>query len=188
MEKLILLFEQRESQKMVIQVNKKTIYLIVAVLVIVIVAAAAAVLLMGNQNETTTDPTPTLPPAIPEATSLQFTVTESTGVVYNVAVKDINAATEEIRVDMTVESNTFNYVIKLDGSTSYVSMDNGETWTASNFNNDAVYITLVHEFISNLENWNRTDATYTFTADETEYVISAIHVNPELDDALFATS
>ncbi|MDR0373217.1 MAG: hypothetical protein LBI79_06650 [Nitrososphaerota archaeon] len=166
--------------------NKKTIYLIVAVLVIILVAAAAAVLLMGNNDDSDSN---TTPPSVVNATSLKFTATDNTNdLIYNVAVRNINEANEEIRIDMTVEGDVFNYVIKLDGETSYMSMDDGATWMKSDFKVDSMYIEIVHGFIDHLEAWNGTDATYSYTEGGINFVISNISVNPTLSDSLFATS
>lgn len=177
--------------------NKQTTYIIVAVLVIVIIiAGAAAYLLMNNGGNggTTATPTPTPAPlSVVGATSLQFTVDETTSggspVTYNYATRNFNSSTAEIRVDIPAgEAGNFSYIVKLADSTSFISMDNGATWAASDFATDAAYATLLNDYVTALYSWNGHDATYTYTAGQITNVISAIHVDPVLPDSLFATS
>ena len=175
--------------------NKKTIYIIVAVLVIIIIIAGAAVYLLGIGGiggQPTPTPTPT-PATVVGATSLQFTVDETTSggspVTYNYAVRNFNASNEELRVDIPGGSaGNYSYIIKLSDSTSFLSLDNGVTWTASTFATDANFATLLNDYVINLYNWNGQDATYTYTSGSITNAISAIHVNPTLADSLFATS
>ena len=175
--------------------NKKTIYIIVAVLVIIIIIAGAAVYLLGIGGiggQPTPTPTPT-PATVVGATSLQFTVDETTSggspVTYNYAVRNFNASNEELRVDIPGGSaGNYSYIIKLSDSTSFLSLDNGVTWTASTFATDANFATLLNDYVTNLYNWNGQDATYTYTSGSITNAISAIHVNPTLADSLFATS
>ena len=174
--------------------NKKTIYIIVAVLVVVIVVAGAAILLMNNSGGGGTTPTPTpAPVSVVGATSLQFTVNETTSggapVTYNYATKNFNASNEMLRVDIPGgAAGNYSYIIKLADSTSFLSTDNGATWTASSFATDANFATLLNDYVTKLQNWNGHDATYTYTSGAITNVISAIHVNPSLADSLFATS
>ncbi|MCW4003527.1 MAG: hypothetical protein NWE95_06410 [Candidatus Bathyarchaeota archaeon] len=171
--------------------NKKTIYIIVAVLVVVIVVAGAAILLMngGFGGEPTATPTPT-PTSVVGATTLQFTVEETTNgavVIYDYAVKNVNASNEIIRVD--IPAGNASYIINLGESKSFVSMDNGATWSASDFATDSNFAVIFNDYLTNLVNWNGHDATYSFTAQGgASVVISAIHVNPPLEDSMFATS
>jgi hypothetical protein len=170
-------------------VNKKTIYIIVAILAVVIVAVAAAALLMNNDG--TSEPTPTPEPqSVADATSIQFVATDNTNdLVYDCAVRNINEVNEDVRLDMTVEGEVYSYIIKLEDSTSFLSMDSGETWTKTNFAEDSMYLLIVHGFIDELaENWDGQATTFSYTADDTDYVISNIKVNPTLEDSLFATS
>jgi uncharacterized protein YpmB len=178
--------------------NKKTMYLIVAALVIVIIiAGAAAYVLMNNGGGGTTNPTttpsPTPAPSVLSATSLQFTVQETTSggspVTYNYAVKNFNASNEMLRVDIPGGSDgNYSYIIKLADSTSFFSMDNGATWTASDFLSDVSFATFLNDYVTELANWNGHDATFSYSVGEISNVISAIHVDPPLEDSLFATS
>ena len=177
--------------------NKQTTYIIVAVLVIVIIiAGAAAYILMNNGGNGGTNATPTPTPAplsVVGATSLQFTVVETTSggspVTYNYATRNFNASNEEIRVDIPGgEAGNFSFIVKLADSTSFISMDNGATWTASDFGTDAAYATSLNDYVTALYSWNGHDETYTYSVGEITNVISAIHVDPVLPDSLFATS
>jgi hypothetical protein len=177
--------------------NKKTMYAIVAVIVIVIIiAGAAAYILMGNGGGTTNatpTPAPTTTPTVVGASSLQFTVDETTSggspVTYNYAVKNFNASNEMLRVDIPGGSaGNYSYIIKLADSTSYLSADNGVTWTASDFATDAAFATSLNDYVTALVSWNGHDATYTYTAGSITNVISALHINPDLSDSMFATS
>ena|GEM_PF-1792731 len=173
-----------------IQVNKKTIYIIVAILVVIIVAVAAAALLMNN-SETSDTPTPTPEPvSITDGDSLKFTATDNTNeITYACAVKDLNANDEIVRIDADMSGTVYSYILNLDDSTSYMSTDAGATWKKSNFTEDSVYIVMVHDFVTELQdNWDGTSATYSYTADGIEYVISNINVNPTFEDSFFATS
>ena len=172
-------------------------YIIVAVLVIVIiVAGAAAYILMGNGGggtSATPTPAPTTAPTVVGASSLQFIVQETTSggspVTYNFAVKNFNASNEMIRIDIPGGSaGNYSYIIKLADSTSFLSIDNGATWTASSFGTDASFATSLNNYVTELANWNGHDATFTYTAGQITNVISALHVNPDLSDSLFATS
>jgi hypothetical protein len=176
--------------------NKKMIYIVVAVIVVVLIVGIAGVMLLNNNgNNGTTEPTPTPEPSVTvaDATSLQFTVVETTNgasVTYNFAVENVNATDEMIRVDIPGgESGNYSYIVKLGDSTSFISMDDGATWTASDFATDVNFAVSLQDYITNLANWNGHDETYSYTASSgSSIVISAIHVNPTLDAALFATS
>jgi|WetSurMetagenome_2_1015567.scaffolds.fasta_scaffold12846_4 hypothetical protein len=185
---------KRKPEKIGDTMNKKTMYLIVAVLVIVIiVAGAAAYILMNNGGggtNATPTPAPTTAPTVVGASSLQFTVDETTNganqVIYNFAVKNFNASNEMLRVD--IPSANYSLVVKLADSTSFSSVDNGATWIAGDFVTDAGFATTLNNYVTELANWNGHDATYSYTAGQISNVISAIHVNPPLEDSLFATS
>jgi hypothetical protein len=177
--------------------NKQTTYIIVAVVaIVIIIAGAAAYVLMNNGGSSGTNATPTPTPAplsVAGATSLQFTVEETTSggspVTYNYATRNFNSTTEEIRVDIPGGSaGNYSFIVKLADSTSFMSLDNGVTWTASSFATDAAYATALNDYVTALYNWNGHDATYTYTSGTKTNVISAIHVNPSLPNSLFATS
>ena len=180
--------------------NKKTIYIIVAILVIIIIAAAAAVVFMGNGGgEATPTPEPTALTVV-DASTLQFDVAETTNgqvVNYAFASKNVNTTTQVVRMDILGgEAGNFSYIIDIAAGTSFNSMDNGATWTASTtgFAADSDYVVAFADYQTNLVNWDGLSATYSFTTTETmppagrDIVISAIHVNPTLEDSLFATS
>jgi hypothetical protein len=175
--------------------NKQTTYIIVAVLVIVIIiAGAAAYILMNNGGNGGTNATPTPTPAplsVVGATSLQFTVLETTNgtpLTYNFAVKNVNEMNEEIRMDIIDSAGNYSYIIKLADSTSFLKVNDG-AWTASDFNTDQTYIVAFSDYVTALGNWNGHDETYSYTATSgSSIVISAIHVDPSLDDSLFSTS
>lgn len=180
-----------------IQLNKKTIYIIVAVLVVVIIIAGAAYILSNSGNGGTTSPTPTPTPTVSvvDATTLQFSVNETTNgalVTYNYAAKNVNTTSEVLRLDIPGGSvGNYSYIINLSTSTSSFSTDNGATWIASDFNTDSTaYIVAFSDYQTNLVNWNGHDESYSYTAasNGASIVIYAIHVNPTLADSLFATS
>jgi len=170
----------------VIQVNKKTIYIIVAILAVVIVAVAAAALLMTTEEEQTPAPEPQ---TIADGDSLQFTVADSTtGLDYYCAINDFTGETDIVRVDMAMDGECYSYILNLADSTSYASTDFGETWTKSKFADDSLYLEMAYGFATELQdNWDGLSATHSFTAGDISYTISDIKVN-ELDDSLFATS
>jgi hypothetical protein len=94
-----------------------------------------------------------------------------------------------LRVDIPGGSaGNYSYIIKLADSTSFLSIDNGVHWTASNFGTDASFATNLNNYVTELANWNGHDASFSYTAGQISNVISAIHVNPALEDSLFATS
>lgn len=171
-------------------------YLIVAVLVIVIIiAGAAAYILMNNNGGGGTNPTPTpsptLAPTVVDATSLQFSVTETTNgaaLNYNFAAKNVNTTSEVMRMDILGgSSGNYSYIINLGTSTSYLKVNDG-AWTPSTFNTDSNYIVAFSDYQTALINWNGHDATYTYSTASASIVISAIQVNPTLSDSLFSTS
>lgn len=174
--------------------KKQTMYIIVAVLVIVIVVAgAAAYLLMNNGNGgtgATPTPTPEPTPTVVDATTLQFSVAETTSGVtlnYNFAAKNVNTTTEVLRMDIIDAAGNYSYIIDLGASTSFTKVNDG-AWAASNFATDSAYIVTFSDHQTALINWNGHDATYTYTSGDKSNVISAIHVNPTLADSLFATN
>jgi hypothetical protein len=182
----------------VIIVNKKTIYIVVAVIVVILIVGVAGVMLLNNNgNGGTTTPTPTPAPsvAVSAATSIQFSVNETTTasgdlVVYQFSAKNLNTETEVFRVDMDLgASGKFNYIVDKSAEKSWMSMDSGATWTASTYATDlASYDTLLHSYVDKLiaEGDNTQDVTYTTST--TSIAIYCIATNPTLADSLFATS
>jgi hypothetical protein len=177
--------------------NKKTIYLVVAVLVVIIVVGVAAYALMNQGNGGTPSPTPTPAPSTPvsEAASLQFSVNETTTasgdlVVYQFACKDLNTANEKIRVDMDLgAAGAFSYIVDAGVQKSWVTMDNGATWTESDFAADwTAYGTLFHDFVDKLVADGDDAQDLSYTTDTTSIVIYCIAVDPTLEDSLFTAS
>lgn len=174
--------------------NKNTMYIIVAVLiVIIIVGAAAAYVLMNPGNGGT--PTPTATPTAPTvvgATTLQFVVTEDTNgqvVNYEFSAKNVNTTTVVIRANIPSDAGNYTYIINAGTEQSFISMDEGATWTASDFAADWTYVGTIFEgTVTQLVNWNGHDATYTYTTAASTNTVSHIVVNPTLADSLFATS
>jgi hypothetical protein len=178
---------------MVIQLNKKTIYIVVAVLVIIIVVAAAAILLMGN-NGGTPDATPTPTPApqsVVDAETLVFNVAETTDGItldYAFASKNVNTTTQVVRMDLFSDTANYSYIIDVGAQTSFVSTDNGATWSESHFDDDSAYVVAFADYQVALVNWDGHSETYSFTAEDgRDIVISAIHVNAPLDDETYFT-
>jgi len=178
---LYYFLSKEKSENGVIQVDKKTIYIIVAILAVVIVAAA--VILMTNEEEQTVSE----PQTIADGDSLQFEVSTNE-LDYYFAINNFNGADDIVRVDMVIEDACYSYILNMADSTSYASMDFGETWTKSNFAEDALYLEMAYCFAQELKDkWDGLSATHSYTADDISYTISNIKVN-ELDDSLFATS
>jgi hypothetical protein len=178
--------------------NKKTIYLVVAVVVVILVVGVAGVMLLGGNNGTTNPTaTPTAAPSatVSEATSIQFSVTETTTasgdvVNYEFACKDLNTANEKMRIDMDLgSSGAFIYIVDTGAQKSWLSMDDGATWTESVFADDCTaYGTLLHNFVDKLVAESNTGADLSYTTDTASIAISCIAVNPTLEDSLFTAS
>lgn len=178
--------------------NKNTIYIVVAVLIVVIVVGVAGFYLLGNQGGQTTTPTPTPTPSVPvsDASSLQFSVnitTTETGYVecYQYACKNLNTATEAVRIDMDLgDAGIYNYIVDRGTEQSWMSMDEGATWMAGDFEDDwAIYGTLFHDYVDKLVNDGGDDGSdYSYTSGGTTIDIFCIAINPTLSDSLFATS
>ncbi len=77
-----------------------------------------------------------------QASTLQFSVNEtvtatSDVVAYQYSCKNFNTSTEVVRVDMNLgAAGNFSYIVDSSAQKSWVSMDNGATWTASVFADD----------------------------------------------------
>ena len=178
--------------------NKKTVYIVVAVIAVILVVSVAGIVLLNNGNgKTDSTPTPTPPPLVPvsEAASIQFNVDETTTVsgdlvIYQFACKNLNTANETVRVDMDLGADgKFSYIIDTGVEKSWVTMDEGATWTESDFVEDCTnYGGLFHAFVDKLiaEGDNTEDLSY--TTDTASITISGVATNPTLDDSLFATS
>jgi hypothetical protein len=170
--------------------NKKTIYIVVAVIVVVLIVAVAGVMLLNNGgNDGTPNTTPTPAPAtVVGANTLQFSVNDSAaGVIYQYASKNFNSSTEVIRVDMNLgAAGNYSYIIDTGAQNSFVSMDNGATWTAStDFAGDCEnYAAPLHTYVDAIAaSGNTADLAYSSTIS-----IYCIAVNPTIADSFFATS
>jgi len=160
--------------------NKKTIYIVVAVLVVVIVVGVAGVLLLNNggNNGQTTNPTATPAPGVADATSLQFTATDSSG-TYVYYAKNIGA--ETILAIEYVDA-TAGFKIIIDGSHQTAASNMTGTWATEDFQTDkAQWQPLFEAYVDDLANW--TSGTWTSTDGKT--TISDISVNPTLADSIF---
>ncbi len=159
--------------------NKKTIYIVVAVLVVVIVVGVAGVLLL-NQGGNGGQPTPTATPApsVADATSLQFTVKDSSG-TYTYYAKNIGAETI-----LAVEylDPTAGFKIIINGADQTAASNMTGTWATEDFQTDkAQWQPLFEGYVHDLANW--TSGEWTSTDGATK--ISGISVNPTLADSVF---
>ena len=168
-------------------------YIIVAVLVVVIIIAGAAAYVLstnsGSSNNTSPTPTPA-PASVVNASTLQFVVNETTNganVTYNFTAKNVNTTTLVLRVDIPGgSSGNYSYILDVSQQKSWLSTDNGVTWTASVYNTDWETFGLKWYNYSNaLVMWNGVDQTYTYDASTLIYCIA---VNPTLPASEFATS
>jgi hypothetical protein len=174
--------------------NKKTIYIVVAIIVVVLVVGVAGVILLGN-NGSTTNPTPTPAPSatVVGATSVQFSVNETTTatgdvVGYTFRCKDYNTSTEVVRVDLCISGANYSYILDAGQQKSYASLYGGATWTASTFASDwTSYGTVFNAFVDKLAaTGNINDLTY--STDTTSISIYCAVVNGTIDSSVFATS
>ena len=178
--------------------NKKMIYIVVAVIVVVLIVGVAGVMLLSNNgNNGNTNPTPTPPPATPvsQASTLQFSVNETVTatndvVAYQYSCKNFNTSTEVVRVDMNLgAAGNFSYIVDSSAQKSWVSMDNGATWTASVFADDNTnYDAPFHAFVNKIVANGDSAVDYTYTTGTTSVSIFCIAVNPTIADSVFATS
>jgi hypothetical protein len=181
--------------------KKSTIYIVVAVVVvIIIIAAAAAYVYYGQPGEGAT-PTPSPAPTVVGAATLQFTVDETTNgalVTYNYAMKGLmwsgntpDTSKAVIRLDIPGgEAGNYSYIINPVEQKSWLSVDNGVTWSADDFAADwTAWSVYFNEYLTQLVNYDGHSETYSYTsASGSSIVISAIHINPTLDESLFAAS
>jgi hypothetical protein len=167
--------------------NKRTMYIIVAVLVIVIVVAGAAAFVLLNPT-----PTPTAVASVVGATSLQFSVNETTNgalVTYNFAGNNVNTSSLMLRVDIPGGSaGNYSYILSVSQQKSWDKVNDG-AWTEGNYTADwetfgAAWYSHVNE---NLGNWNGT-GDYTYTSGNSSYTIYNIVVNATIPDSTFQTS
>lgn len=166
-------------------------YAIVAVLIVVIIIAGAAVyLLYGGGGGGTTNPTatpgPTVTPA--DATTLTFSANVTvSGQTTTYEWKGTNVHTAPtIRVDLP----GYSYILNSTQEKSWVSTNNGATWTASTFNTDWPFwgnewTTYVDELTPG--HWSGS-GSYSYTDPQGQaIVLYNIVVNPTIPDSTFAT-
>jgi hypothetical protein len=175
--------------------KNSTIYIAVAVIIVILVVGVAGYYLLYNNNGDNTTPTPTPGPSdtIVGASTVQFTVNETstaTGdiVGYSFACKDYDTATEMVRVDMCIGDDTYSYILDAGQQTSWMSLDGGATWMESVFADDWVaYGSLFNDFAQKIiDNGSLADLTY--STDTASYTIYCIAANATIDDSMFATS
>jgi hypothetical protein len=194
LEKLKLSYNQNREHQSVTSMNKKTLYIVVAVIVVVLVIGVAGVILLGNNGGTTNStPTPTPSATVVGATSVQFSVNETTTatgdiVGYTFRCKDYNTSTEVVRVDLCISGANYSYILDAGQQKSYASLDGGATWTASTFSSDwTSYGTVFNTFVDKLAAaGNINDQTYTTST--TSVSIYCTVVNGTIDNSVFATS
>ena len=175
--------------------NKKTIYIIVAVLVVVIIIAGAAAFILTNNNGSNSNPSPTPSPTaspadVANATTLKFSanVTVSGATTTYVWQGTHIHATPTIRVDLS----GYSYILNSTREKSWVSTDNGATWTASNFNTDWTFwgnewFVYVDELTTG--HWDGTSATASYTDSQGQgIVLFNITVNPTISESTFSVS
>jgi len=175
----------------VIQLDKKTLYIVVAVLVIVIVVGVAAAMLLNNGNNGTPSATPTPTPApvdVATASTISFSANvTSQGVTteYKWQGRDIHSDNFTFRLDFA----TYAYIVNAGTEESWMSMDSGATWTASDYATDlASWNSYWEEYLTNLTHWSGSgDYTYT-NADGEAIVLFNITVNPTIADTVFNVS
>lgn len=161
-----------------IQLNKKTIYIIVAVLVVVIVVGVAGVMLLnngGNGGEATPTPAPTQTP-VADATSLQFTVTDATG-SYKWSAKNIDS---DILLSIEYLDEAAGFTIVINGAEHTAASD--PAGVAGDFQTtwDQWY-PMFEGYVDALAHWTSGD----WTSEDGTVTISGISVNPTLDDSMF---
>jgi hypothetical protein len=167
--------------------NKKTIYIVVAVLVVIIVAAGVGIWLLYYNGTT-----PTATPSVVGASTLQFSVNETTNgalVTYEFAGKNVNTSSLMLKVDIPGGSaGNYSYVLNVSQQKSWDSI-NGGTWTEGNFTTDwSTWGAAWYNYVNNLVNWSGTgDYSYTSTSGSTITIYNIV-VNPTIPDSTFQTS
>jgi hypothetical protein len=175
--------------------NKNTMYIIVAVLVVVIIIAGASAYILSTNNGGTNNATPTPTPAptvnIASATTLQFTVNDTsqgTTTPYQFAGTNIGTSNLTIRVDLpscNPGGPTYSYILNA-GTQSAWNTTSNAAWTKDNFNTAwPLWGNMWSGYVSKLDAWNST-ATYSYTASNGDaIIIFDIHINPALPSSTF---
>jgi hypothetical protein len=160
--------------------NKKMIYIVVAVIVVVLVVGVAGVMLLNNNgNNGNTDPTPTPGPiAVADATSLQFSVEDSTG-TYIYYADNIGSETQ---LAISYVDETAGFTIIMNGTAHTANSNMTGTWAEDDFQTtwDQWY-PLFEGYVDSLAHWTEGE----WTSEDGTTRIFDISVNPELDDSCF---
>ncbi len=171
--------------------NKKTIYIVVAVIVVVLIVGVAGVMLLNNNGNNGTNPTPTPTPApsatVVGASTVQFSVNETTNgaiVTYNFACKNFNTSTEVIRVDIPSSTGNYSYIINAGEQKSW--SNTAGTWVKdSTF--DSSFATAFTNYTHKLATAGNTN-DLTYTTDTGSITIYCVTVNQSIAASVFATS
>ena len=161
--------------------NKKTLYIVVAVVVVILIVGVAGVMLLNNGENGGTGTTPTPEPTqtpVADATSLEFTVTDSSG-TYEYKAKDIGG---ETKLSIEYVDETAGFSIIIDGVSHEAMSDMTGTWQAEDFQTtwDQWY-PLFEGYVDSLAHWTSGD----YTSEDGTTTISNIAVNPTIDDSVF---
>jgi hypothetical protein len=185
--------------------KKSTTYIVVAVVIVIIIIAAAAAYVYMNPSEGGATPTPTATatPTVVGQSTLQFNVNETSTngaeVTYEYSFANltwdgntVNAANTVVRLDLPGGSaGNYSYILNAAEEKSWLSLDNGATWTVDDFQTDwTTWSPFFSDYISQLAtNWNGSDLTYTYTASSgATNLIYDICPGPTLPDSLFTAS
>jgi len=179
--KAYIKFEPKKEVHSVITMDKKTIYIVVAVVVVILVVGIAGVMLLNNGGNGGTDTTPTPEPTqtpVADATSLEFTVTDSSG-TYEYKAKNIGSETQ---LSIEYVDATFGFSIIINGTSHEAYSDMTGTWQADDFQTtwDQWY-PLFEGYVDSLAHWTSGD----YTSEDGTTTISNIVVNPTIDDSVF---
>jgi hypothetical protein len=169
-------------------------YTIVAVLVVVIIIAGAAAYLFwggggGGDTTPTTSPSPSPTVTVGDASTLTFNAnvtSQGQTTTYNWKGTDIHTA-PTIRVDLP----GYSYVLNSTQQKSWISTDNGATWTEGTFNTDwAFWGNEWSIYVDNLTpgHWSGSGDRSYEDAQGQAIVLFDIVVNPTIPDSTFATS
>lgn len=154
-------------------------YIVVAVIVVVLVVGIAGVMLLNNGNNGTTNPTPSpTPTPVADASSLQFSVEDSTG-TYLYYADNIGSETL-LAISYIDETAGFSVIMNGTGHTANSNMTG--TWAEEDFQTtwDQWY-PVFEGYVDSLAHWTEGQ----WTSEDGTTRIFDISVNPELDDSCF---
>ena len=159
-------------------------YIVVAVVVVVLVVGGGGLLLLnngGSDNQAT--PTPTPPPSVGSATSLEFTVQDATG-SYTYYADNLDTDVM-LRLDILGETS-YTYIINTADMTAF-SNTTGTLVAEDYQTNLNAWLPVFQGYVAKLESWSGT-GDHTYTESGATVTITNITVNPTFDDSVFATS